>query len=375
MDEIIMVKAVIIYFLVDDEVNEKSIEWLILCEKEAKADYLYQPIAEELLQEIMGEDGKNILSRWLRNFKKIFRLEKFIHKKSHDHLIDDQDPDYTPSDNLFGELLKPVPFYVETTNEGFYSKNATGTISAIRYNNKSQKFIGLIKLPGGKSIKEPLSGCWLKENFPQEMIENWIKKYSRNKISYTNIPPGSTDIIPSYLIQTTNPEVKYLQKEEKTCAYDSFSSILYFLGYSNEAEIMQNYKYKYYETIFVTQPGQVMQNIIHFVTGSSNMNKFTSKYLCKKINSSFRVLKWKFSPGEFIFASLWTVDGDIGHAICISDNYIFDSNCPHSLALNQDNLNISCNGIFSNLHIGYLFHSRDEDKKLFLAKLHDNKIL
>jgi hypothetical protein len=375
IDKIIWVKAVIVYSQLDEVLKEKSIEWFILCEKEAKDDYLYKPIAEELLQEIMGEDGKNILSRWSRNFKKLFKLEKFIQKKSHDHAIDDKDPHLNSTDIQFGELLKPIPFYVNTSNETFYSKNAIGTISAIRYNNTTKKFSGLIKLPGGKSTKEPLSSCWLKENFPQEMIDNWMKKYSRNKIGYTNIPPGSTNNIPSHFIQNNNPEVKYLQKEEKTCAYDSFSSILFYLGHTKEADLLQTYKNVYYKSIFLTHPGQVLQSIIQFVTGSSTMNNFTSNYLCKKINSSFRVLQWRFIPGEFIFATLWTVDGDIGHAICICDNYIFDSNSPHAFDLNQQNLNLSCNGIFSNLHIGYLFHSRKGDKNEFLSKIHQNKLL
>jgi hypothetical protein len=374
-DKIIWIKVIIVYNLVESIITENTIEWYILCENESQKSYLYKPIAEELLQVILGEDGNYKTSQWVRKCNKSFCLENFIQKKAHEHAIDIKDPHFDLKNFQFGELLKPNPFYIDTSGEELYSENAPGTISAIRYNNNTKKFIGLIKLPGGISIKEPLSVTWLKENFSEEMIQNWMKKSVNNKLRYTNIPPGSSNVIPSLYVNANNPTIKFLQMEEKTCAYDSFSSVLYHLGYNNEAELLQTFKNNFAHKICVSMPSQVMQNIIQFVIGSSSMKKFTSKYLCKKINSSFRVMKWNFSPGEIIFSTLWTVDGDIGHAVCIYDKYIFDSNTHHALDLSQENLNVSCIGIFSNLHIGYLFHYRSDDKNEFLSKLHNNKML
>jgi hypothetical protein len=188
------------------------------------------------------------------------------------------------------------------------------------------------------------------------------------------VPPGSSNEIPTEYISASNPCMTYIQKEEKTCAYDSFASILVYLDYVTEAKHLQIFKKENYHNNNISCPGQVMQCIIKFVTGSSTMKKFSAKkYICKKINSSFNIFKWKFEPGEFIFSTLWTTDGDIGHAICMCDKYIFDSNCIHALDLTKENLNISCNGIFSTLQKGYLFHSRNNDKSIFLSKISDNK--
>ena len=99
------------------------------------------------------------------------------------------------------------------------------------------------------------------------------------------------------------------------------------------------------------------------------MKKFNRDYRCISLKKSFDVLNYRFLKGEFVFVSLWAADADIGHAVCICDSLIFDSNCAHALNLSKETLDVSCNGEFCKIHTGYLFHARSMDKSEISANL------
>ncbi len=117
-----------------------------------------------------------------------------------------------------------------------------------------------------------------------------------------------------------NPTLCYLQKEEKTCAFRSISSIIHYLGYETEALHLQEFKQLFYCEIFHTKPNKVMQSIAGHIGSSKNMKKFNRNHKCVSLKKSFDVHNYQFDQGEFVFASLWAADADIGHAVCICDN-------------------------------------------------------
>ena len=112
-----------------------------------------------------------------------------------------------------------------------------------------------------------------------------------------------------------------------------------------------------------------MQSIVGYIRSSKGMRNFNRKYNCVALSKSLNVLQYKFEKDEFMFVSLWTEDADIGHAVCIRENYIFDSNCQHALNLSKEMLDVSCNGVFCKIHTGYLFHSCKKERKLVDSRL------
>ena len=112
-----------------------------------------------------------------------------------------------------------------------------------------------------------------------------------------------------------------------------------------------------------------MQSIAGHIGSSKEMKKFNRKYKCISLKKTFDVLNYQFLEDEFVFVSLWAADADIGHAVCICKNLIFDSNCPHAMNLSKETLDVSCNGEFCKIHTGYLFHSWYTEKQVIRDKL------
>jgi hypothetical protein len=337
-------------------------EWEILCQKESTEVYEYKPITEILLQECALAP---LVYQWKIDFNAIFNEEHASGKKSNDHLIDPHDPKRPPDDMKYGILEQQYPFYLNTSHMSLYSGNATGCISAVRYDSNRETYIGQIQYPNGTTENEILTEQWVKDNFDENFMKALSDASSKRKQRYVMVPPGDVRLIRPQFIKRSNPVIKYPQGTENTCVFSAMTSVMHYLGFAEDAEKLDVCRKLFYDSpSHLEKLEGVMKHVVYCV--QTNCKRFISNRMQKVLNLNFDVVNHQFLRNEIAIITLWAENGDRSHTVAICNNFIFDSNANHALDFNRASLDECSAGKFARVWKGYYFHQRKENPKNWL---------
>jgi hypothetical protein len=297
---------------------------------------------------------------------------------------DFNDVDYINNEKNRGRYGSNVFVYFPIKNTEYRCDVSVTNISAIGYHKNSNKFYGLVLNPDGTNLYEEISIEWIKESKwaiwyadPILDIIDYVKKYGQFSFlkSHCGTASLSCDNIPicndSKLIT-----IKYQQHEFDSCVFSSLSSIMYEIGLTQCAEYINQVKEKY---LLNGIPSTKRGDLFRYVSGicsTKHMKRFDnySTYKLQRLEqkhmNKFSIIEFKFNKGEFLLGSLWDESGDHSHVCCFMKGYIFDSNNKYALILNQDNMNIVCQGNkFIKIKQGLFFHQRQN--KPFEKNIHN----
>lgn len=257
----------------------------------------------------------------------------------------------------YGILDYNQQFYFNVKDEQYYVNFTKQQINNIRYNSEKQCFLGLS--PDGKSIV--LEEAWVNDNFKKPFLDNLKSISNKNNRSYICVPEGNAMDLHVDEDITKNPEVRYMQEGENSCAFSSLSSILFYLGLTFEADQLNHHRGLFFGTdLEIKNCHRVMSWILDIFNQDKLFNIFNSTYVVKKLKQSQDVLLDALKPGEFYWIRLKAKDNSSNHVIGIIDRWIFDGNCSNALSLCRKNLDACCADKYDGFKKGYHFQFREQ---------------
>ena len=74
--------------------------------------------------------------------------------------------------------------------------------------------------------------------------------------------------------------------------------------------------------------------------------------------------------GEFVLGGVEATDQGRDHAVCISKNYIYDSNYTNAITFSKEAMDACCPPGFQHFYDGYYFHKRfkEGNPKIWICK-------
>ena len=288
---------------------------------------------------------------------------------------DFNDVDYNDYVKNRGRYGSNVFVYFPIKNAKYHCGVSVTNISAIGYHKNSNKFYGLVLNPDGTSLYEEISIEWIKDSKwaiwytdPSLDIIEYIKKYGQfsflKSICGAAAPPCDNNPIcnDSKLIA-----IKYQQHDLDSCIFSSLSSVMYAIGLTQCAEYINQVKETYVVNGSTATNYGDLFSYLSEICSSKHMKQFDnySTYKLQRLEhkhmKTFSIIEFQFKKGEFLIGSLWDDSGDHSHVCCFMQGYIFDSNKKYALILNQDNMNIVCQGNnFIKIKQGIFFHQRHD---------------
>jgi uracil DNA glycosylase len=106
---------------------------------------------------------------------------------------------------------------------------------------------------------------------------------------------------------------------------------------------------------------------LKFIGACMNEVKSEHHYYWKQINTSFDIMTEinHLIDDDFVLSGLRSIDFSQEHVVCISKDFIFDSNFPHALSFSKQNLDIVCPPGFKCIFKGYHFNKGINKKRKY----------
>jgi hypothetical protein len=260
----------------------------------------------------------------------------------------------------------------QLTEEDFFSfERDERQIHGLRWNESTTCWEGLFRTPlhkYGKGQTLRLENDWVDENFEEDFLSS-LKEEGQRKRMFNKIPPGNARsepaIVPDSLIDPAAPKICFHQDMNKTCVTDSLASALFFLGELGLAGDVHKYGRS------ITNNGEYPV-ISHLGLVRSFMSQKGHSWTPHLIDSRRTDLCDPFEMSNFPkLVVLEGTDGDTGHAVCVVDNWIFDSSLKFALPLTREALNFCCgdDDEFQSICKGYVFCPRSHLQSRFLKAI------
>ena len=279
-------------------------------------------------------------------------LEHKAERKSNYRIVDRYDPQFKSEDQ--GHLGKLQMTHFNTRCKNFKIREHY-QISRIRFNNKKGEWEG-VQLEGkGDFFIVKLKEKWVMKNFPKYW-EFFKKRSIEGDRKFLVVPVGDViDVIPTMDI-SKNPCMKYLQDKRDICVFASLASVLHYNGMLLEADIVFNMR-KEFTCVFKQNPSRVVQTTIQLINEDKRFKKFRKYYRYLRINNDHDIFANKIAKGEFKLIVIKSDDNQMSHAVCVDNDFIFDSNSPKCLPMSQEGINCCCrkDHYFTGIVFGYYF--------------------
>lgn len=158
---------------------------------------------------------------------------------------------------------------------------------------------------------------------------------------------------------STKFQCTFQQQSRQTCVTSSIANALEYLGWSEEAVIMENFGIAYIEehgTSFKLIAKAKLK--LDLLLGTKNLQG-------RRLEHEFDILNAEESDAIKLIV-LQASDGDESHCVAVVRNLIFDSTMPHALLLNKKNLDYICgtnslpymNPTYTYVRVGYHYCPR-----------------
>ena len=212
-----------------------------------------------------------------------------------------------------------------------------------------EKFTGIL----AHGLTVDLEESYVTKTFGKEFVI--ALRASTSKGRYIEIPVGSAklsmlDKFPGLRLKAA-PTMKFQQGQQETCLYSSFASVLYYIGYKDSANVIQQ------KAVGATEGGGVnsLKTLSNLVRQLSEIKFMRTQ----KIKPGF---DWKIDLGrdKVLVAVLQSEDGGVNHGVTIFGGYVFYSNEEQALPLCTKLLNYCCSCYpnifkFVKFHQGVIF--------------------
>ena len=224
------------------------------------------------------------------------------------------------------------------------SRNAMGRLIWLQ-----EAWKGMVQNDRGDSLEIVLlPDEWVQINITKEM-QAFLKNLRREgHMGYAYIPEGANDAHEEGVVQFRNdaPRLKFYMTEpaSRRCVLDSAASGFAFLGFTRIAWQLSSTKGN--KTTEANPMGYVEELLEKHLQREERQ-----AFQWTKLNSK-RLKTWNtlVSSQEYMLCILGvrSSDNKTDHAICIVENWIFDSNFEKALELKQESLDICCSSIDRN---------------------------
>jgi hypothetical protein len=271
--------------------------------------------------------------------------------------IDKKDDKSEIATYQYGILEYNQQFYFSTKDDQYFVNFTTQQVTSIRYNNDKKCFYGLSANNKPIALEEK----WVTDNFKPFFLDHLKENSDKDIRSYIAVPEGNAMDIHVDEDITLNPEVRYQQEGENTCAFASLCSILCYLGLTFEADQLNHHRGLFFGTDLEKENShRVMSWILDIFNKDKLFHIFNSTYVAKKLKPNHDILLEPLQPGEFYWIKLMAEDSSTNHVIGIIDRWIFDGNCTNALSLQRKNLDACCADKFVGFKKGYHFKFREQ---------------
>jgi hypothetical protein len=208
--------------------------------------------------------------------------------------------------------------------------------------------------------------CVLEEswvmNLPERCRNRALEEAKKGNTKFIRLPVGDIiKVVPTMDI-SMNPPVRFQLRDLDTCAFSSFSSALYHLGFMEEAVALHSFGEKW--TIEnQSRPERTLEAIVNFIPTCDSFKYFRSKYKPRKLSSVHNI----FQPvlvNEIQLVNILMSDNCETHAVTVVNNYIFDSNCNNALPLSLEGFDCCCgeDATFVGVSKGYHWYLYKEEE-------------
>ncbi len=274
--------------------------------------------------------------------------------------IDPLDPSFVPSNQ--GKLNKIQMYYWNT--KLLRSKIMEHyQISRIRYNIYTNKWEG-IQLENDSEFQiVTLSEKWVKKNFPNHW-ESFLRISESGMQKFLSVPAGDIIKVEPTMDISQNPKLKYLQSTKDICVFASLASYFHYYGYIHEALNIFCLKDKF-ATLFRSNPSRILQSVVQLIQEEYSLKRIRKLYQCVKIDKNHDIFSETIGEGEFKLIIIRSDDNHMSHAVCINNDFIFDSNSEHCLPMTKSGIDCCCGKKYNFVGIkeGYYFQHRSKKQK------------
>jgi hypothetical protein len=247
-------------------------------------------------------------------------------------------------------------------------------ISRIRYNIHKNQWEGIQRETNGTILMTTLREDWVQTNFPKywEIFKNLSMKGMQG---FLNVPVGDIIDVEPTMDVSNNPAIKYQQGQEDICIFSSLASILYYLGFVNESEIIFEMR-KQRHGVYKLHPTNYLQGIMELIISDPKLKKFRKVYQFVKLSKSHNIFNDKLPNGEFKLVIIQSDDNQMSHAVTVNNKYIFDGNTSKCLPFTKEGINCCCgkNNFFVGIVFGYHFQFRPSQPQTKNKKKRRRKI-
>jgi hypothetical protein len=194
-----------------------------------------------------------------------------------------------------------------------------------------EKFMGML----AHEITVDLEESYVTKTFGKEFVLALRALTSKGR--YVDIPVGSAkmsmlDKFPGLRLKA-EPTMKYQQGQQETCLYSSFASVLYYIGYKDSANVIQQ------KAVGATEGGGV-----NSLKTLSNLVRQLSEIKFMRTQKIKPGIDWKIDLGrdKVLSAVLRSENGGVNHGVTIFGGYVFESNEEQALPLCTESLDYYC---------------------------------
>jgi hypothetical protein len=227
-------------------INDNSFTWSVYSTNDSESEdsqHQYESISETILVDLFG--GPQVF-QW-----KAETLTKFqMCKNTNFHDPDDDAQDLLYGKNVArGQLQSANSFYFNVKDKDVYFDDFDDTpLHYYSYDPRINVFYG--KNSKNDADKVEVSEEWLRETVGDEFVEHVKVSTDYSKVKYVEVFPGDPmDYNTTIASSPSAPIIEYQQKNKRSCSFSSLASTLYYLGYCNTAEIINNSQEIFFEQL------------------------------------------------------------------------------------------------------------------------------
>ena len=206
-----------------------------------------------------------------------------------------------------------------------------------------------------------LKDNWVRAQFPPDKVNKCIEEAEKGSRRFIRLEPGDIiEVIPTMDI-SKNPMVRYPQGQLDTCAFSSFASALFHIGFTEQANIIHNYGVEWttfhYDTTYKT-----LERLVNFIRKETKFQNFRRLYEPRKIKQGYDIFQ-ETPRNEIRLIVLIMSDNTETHAVSVVSNFVFDSNCRNALPLTKEGLDCCCgvDASFIGVSKGYNFNRTNKN--------------
>jgi hypothetical protein len=201
-----------------------------------------------------------------------------------------------------------------------------------------------------------LTDEWVNENFDEKMLQDLKDLADAEVTKFVSLPPGDYyDVKPTMDI-SKNPQLAYLNNENDICVYASLASALIYWKFNEDAKVIMRFseltKWARHDK---TVP---FKTLLSNINNSSELKQFRKTYQVRRVETPTSTLCIDPNGKEDIYVMvIHATDNTRTHAIAMTGNYIFDSNCERALPRTKEGIDCSCgeNASFVKFIDGYVW--------------------